>query len=254
MSDSHAKENRAPASAGVTAGPSRGGRPRVMGAVAQRRFLDAVRRGERLDVAAKAGGFALSAFYWRRKRDPGFDSDWDDAVLDALADLRSSSTRQRSGQAPGVGKALRPGSGQAVRRPRFTAWRRAAYLDHLATCCDTTAAAAAAGVHRSAVYRRIARDPDFARDNEAALERGYERLEIEARREREEAAARAARWREIEPTGRPTLDYDEQMRLLARYSRPARPPGARPRRTAPSFDESLAALEVKLSRMDIPPL
>ena len=202
-----------------------------MGADAQRRFLAAVRRGERLAAAAKASGFALSAFYHRRRRDAEFDSAWDEAVADAAA--------------AGVGKARR--------RPRFTARRRAAYLDHLATCCDTTASAAAAGVHKSAVYRRIGRDPDFERGHEAALKRGYERLEAEARRAREAAAAR---WRgyAFEPIGRPTRDFDRQMRLLTRYCRPGRRRGERRPRRALSFDESLAALEVKLSRLDIPPL
>jgi hypothetical protein len=202
----------------------RGGRPRLIGAAATAAFLDGVRRGAALKAAAKAAGFSLSAFYHRRGRDPGFAADWDEAARAAAARF-----------------------GKARRRPRFSARGRAAFLGRLAPCCDTTAAAAAAGVHKSAVYRRIARDPGFARANEAALHRGYERLEAEVRAERERSAAR---WRGhvVVPAGRPTQDFDEQIRLLDRYRRPPPPRRGRWLRPARSFEELVRELEVKLER------
>jgi hypothetical protein len=51
------------------------------------------------------------------------------------------------------------------------------FLDHLAACCNVTAAAAAAGVAVSTVYDARRRDPVFAQQWEEALETGYATLE-----------------------------------------------------------------------------
>ncbi len=128
------------------------------------------------------------------------------------------------------------------RRLRFGALRRAAFLAWLKRDCNSTASARATGFHPSTVVQALRRDPKFARDNEAALERGYARL---AR-----PAARMKRFldRGFAPTGAPARDFEAQLRLLARYRRPERAPGSR---RALSFEESLAALKRQLRHLDV---
>lgn len=65
----------------------------------------------------------------------------------------------------------------ADRRVKLTGSRRKLFLDHLAATCNVTAAAAAAGVSFSAVYRCRARDPEFRRQWADALDQGYAVLE-----------------------------------------------------------------------------
>lgn len=223
---------------------NKGGRPRLLDAAAQGRFLDSVRRGERLEEAAAASGFALSSFYHRRRRDAEFDSDWQGAMEEAAGPVFVPARR------PG-GK---PRLGRRRRRPRFSAGRRARYLAALGETCNTSESAESADVHRSAVYRCIARDAGFARDNEAALAAGYARLDRRLVEEREARAARALEPpRGIVAIGEPTGDFELAMKLMARWERPAPRRRDRWRRRPMSLDEMVDSLEVKLSRMDIPP-
>lgn len=194
-----------------------------IGAAAKAAFVSALADGLRLGAAAEAAGHALASFYLHRARDPGFAEAWEEAA--------ASSAKW------------------ANRRLRLTPERASAYLESFARECNTTAAAAAAGVHRATVYRRIAGDPAFARAHSAALEQGYASLEIEAALERE---AQAEEWRRREPAdvgARPTQDFDEQMKLLARYTRRAPRRDSRPRRRALSREEAIEDLMVKLDRM-----
>jgi hypothetical protein len=55
--------------------------------------------------------------------------------------------------------------------------KRRIFLDHLAACCNVTAAAGAAGVGVSTVYDARRRDPEFARQWDEAIEAGYATLE-----------------------------------------------------------------------------
>ncbi len=201
-------------------------------------FVAALEGGALVEAAAAEAGVALSTLYWRRGRDARLAAAWGEAVAKSRYWLRAA-----PGQAARLAKR---------RRIPFDARRRAIFLEWLERTCHTTEAAEAAGVHRSAVYRRIARDPDFARGCRAALQRGYARLGRLLAQEREEARARPPR--PIVATGTPTEDFDEAIRLMARWERPKRRPGRdgiewRPR---PSFDEGLAALERKLRFMDMP--
>ena len=65
------------------------------------------------------------------------------------------------------------------RAPRggFYGAARQAFLDHLAACCNVTAAAAAAGVGVSTVYDARRREPAFAQAWDEAIEAGYATLE-----------------------------------------------------------------------------
>lgn len=68
---------------------------------------------------------------------------------------------------------------QVRKAPRgsFGAAARQVFLDHLASCCNVTASAAAAGVGVSTVYDARRREPDFAEQWADAMEAGYATLE-----------------------------------------------------------------------------
>ena len=190
-------------------------------------FVAAVRGGALVEAAARAAGVAISTLYWRRKRDPLFASAWDLAV--AL-----------SAGAPG-------------RRLRFGAGRRRRFLASFERSCNLLWACAETKVAPATVYRQIERDPGFERGCRAALARGVARLERELAAER---AARARRWAsyEIEPAGEMTKDFDEAMKLLARWDRPDGTIGPRRvrhgRQKRWSFDEAIALLAKRLRAME----
>jgi len=195
---------------------------------AEAAFTAALGRGALVTAAAAEAGVALSSLYCRRRRDAEFAAAWAAAV--------AASDRRR--YVPGQGD--RPSRLGKTRRTRLSQQRREAFLAELATSCHTGDAAEAAGVHRSTVYRRIARDPAFAAACADALQRGYVRL---AALDKEERAAAAARLREpIVATGKPTQDFELAMRLLARWERPARPRRADRGRKRLSHWEAVAEL------------
>ena len=66
------------------------------------------------------------------------------------------------------------------RKPKSNGWtkaRRAAFLTELAHSCNVSRAHKVAGMSERGAYALRLRDPDFARQWQAALELGYERLE-----------------------------------------------------------------------------
>jgi hypothetical protein len=208
---------------------------------AQAAFVADLAGGGLVEAAAGRVGVAISTLYWRRRRDPGFAAAWEAAV--------AASTRPVL-LPPRRGRFLRFGK---TRRTRFCARRRALFLGHLEKSCNTTDAAEAAGVHVTTVHRRIARDPDFAAASAAALARGYAFLDGELVRQRAAATARPHR---LEPTGRPTADFDEAMKLLARWTRPDGSIGRRfvrhGRRKRWTFEEAIMALDRQLRWLGIP--
>jgi len=62
-------------------------------------------------------------------------------------------------------------------RGNFGAETRQVFLDHLASCCNVTRAAGAAGVGVTTVYDARRADPVFAEQWEQAIEAGYATLE-----------------------------------------------------------------------------
>jgi hypothetical protein len=133
---------------------------------------------------------------------------------------------------------------------------KAEFLGLLEKSCNTRASAREAAVHRSTVYRHLKRDPEFASANAAALKRGYAALERESAEAWAAMQARIASGAlkyEIVPRGRITSDFDEQMRLLARYERTDGTIG--PRRVrhghmrSMSFENAIVLLDRKLRWM-----
>jgi hypothetical protein len=208
------------------------GPPTRCDAAAKLAFLAGLAEGLTLNEAAARAGCALSTFYWNRCRDPLFLAAWNNAAEAAVAG--------------------RPAGARKPRRLRFDAARRARFLAALGEDCCTSGAARRVPIDASAVYRRLQRDPDFARANGATLQAGYARLERLAEAELEAAAARLAasadtrHEREVPPPG----DFDTIMRLLARYDRPLPKPrrdGSRPR-PAMSHFELIEALGRRLEK------
>lgn len=193
----------------------------------QAAFVAALRGGALVEAAARDAGVAISSLYWRRHRDPVFAAAWNAAVALSAA-------------APG-------------RRLRFAGARRARFLARFAASCNILMACAETGIHPATVYRQIGGDRRFERGCRAALARGTARLERKLAAEREAARRRWAR-HEIVPTGVMTQDFDEQMKLLARWERPDGSLGRRFVRRgwlkSGSFDEAIAALDRRLRAME----
>lgn len=77
--------------------------------------------------------------------------------------------------------AAAPGRPLQRREPRADGWtmaRRRMFLEELAASCNVSRALAAAGMKVGSVYRLRQRDAQFAEQWRAALELGYERLEM----------------------------------------------------------------------------
>lgn len=107
-----------------------------------------------------------------------------------------------------------------VREGGFTEEKRQIVLDHLASCCNMTRAAAAAGVSVVTVNYHRRRDPVFAAQCEEALAVGYANLEAAM-------VERAARGGRYEPgpdaegaPGPETLDTMLALHLLQLRHRP----------------------------------
>jgi hypothetical protein len=125
--------------------------------------------------------------------------------------------------------------------------KRRIFLDHLAACCNVTAAAAAAGVGVSTVYDARRRDPEFARQWGEAIEAGYATLEALLI----ERAAKGGGYvpGETKVPGPETIDTWLALDLLRLGRTPARSrdPGGAPPRRAP--EKALA--EAILAKLDV---
>ena len=205
---------------------------RAMGA-----FLQALRRGSVLEDAARAGGFAVSTFLRKRKRDPAFGEAWDEAIE------ISSAPRWI---APGNGRRWQL---KKTRLLRFEGWRKEVFLAHFAGTCDLRASAEAAGVHETTVNRHRAKDEAFDAACERALQIGYARLEAEALRQRLAAMQRLEG--EIVPAGETAQEFERVMKLLDRWDR-RRGKAARSGRTREwSFEEAIAEIDRSLRALGL---
>jgi hypothetical protein len=220
----------------------RGGPRRRIDALAMGRFIQALRRGEGVEAAAGAAGFALTNFYRRRRKDAEFAAVWTEAM-----------------EASDAPRLIRPGNGRRLqlrktRQLRFTAKRKDVFLAHFAGTCDLADAAEAAGVSVATVRNHRLKDPEFDAGCEAALEQGYKHLEEEAVSER--LAARERLKAGIVPAGEAAAEFDRQMRLLSQWRRRdgRLGPMARSREALKrwSFDEAMALLEKRLKALKIP--
>jgi hypothetical protein len=205
-------------------------------------FIQALRRGESVENAARAAAFGVSSFYRKRRADPEFAVAWVEAM-----------------EASDAPRLIRPGNGRRLqlrktRKLRFTAKKKDIFLAHFAGTCDLAAAAEAAGVCVDTVRNHRRKDPEFNADCDAALEQGYKHLEEEAVRERLAAQERLKAG--IVPAGEAAAEFDRQMKLLSQWRRRdgRLGPMARSRQVLKiwSFDDAMALLEKRLKALKIP--
>lgn len=180
----------------------------MIGARAKEAFLARVEDGARLEEAAAGAGFTIHGFYGVRRRDAEFRAAWERALavsaaaervvqtcfcavprpstsLGANEECMHSRSEQRRVASRTGGHCVASNNGRRLqvrkmRHVRFTEERQAVFLGHFAGTCDTTAAAEAAGVDESTVYKHRLRNPDFAEAWQQALDQRYARLEAEA--------------------------------------------------------------------------
>ncbi|HEY0150179.1 MAG TPA: hypothetical protein VGB70_14405 [Allosphingosinicella sp.] len=137
------------------------------------RFLRALAQTGNARLAARSLGVNRSTYLKRRARHPAFAAAWGGALAAAQAALAAAApgepapTRTRSGRLQ-----LRAAAARAITRTA-----EHAFFIALATGHSVRAAARQAGFAHSSFHRRAARDPAFAREMEAALEQGADRLE-----------------------------------------------------------------------------
>jgi len=184
-------------------------------------FLEAMRAGAATKEAAAKAGFSAEAFYCARKRDPILRLAWTALVELATAEERD---RRRSSSLVALvdGVEIVPNNRRGlqtrrVRATRFTPERQQAFLDVFAATADFKAAAEAAGVCESTVYKKISRDPDFARRRDEARALAVTRLEDEAVRRR--LAAQDRLRDPAVPASEVAADDRELMALLAHHQR-----------------------------------
>lgn len=231
---------------------------RLIDVEAKMAFVRGLKAGLALEAAAAGAGFSLFGFYGARRRDAAFRGDWEDALELSAYRERLREPRARSGRPSSL---LRPGDGAEIacnnrrllqrrrmRNLRFGAARQRVFLSHFMGTCDAFAAAEAAGVDISTVYKHRRRDERFAGEFGAALAEGYRALETELLRQRlaEQSAARE----KLLPGGEMARDFGRAMTLLARYDRKSGTPALRQvshgRQACWSFEESMALLDKKL--------
>ena len=241
---------------------SRPGQRRI-DAAAKATFLAGLRRGESREDAAFAAGFSLMGFYGARNRDPAFKADWTDALATSAAAERRVRAYAGRGELRIASANRRIYQRRWHRTVRFDAERQAVFLAHFAMTCDTTAAAAAAGVSESTVTYHCRNDPAFAEAYRQALPQGYAFLEAEIVRQR--LAAQKKLRAAIEAAGdtvpprlarETAAEFDRIMKLLARWDRQPRRVDSRfkegGRRQRWTFDQAIALLDRKLRALGVP--
>ena len=194
---------------------------RLIDGAAKLRFLEALRAGAPVKAAALQAGFSAEAFYCVRKRDPLLKLAWT-----AVVELSAAEARQRARTSSLValtdGIEIVPNNRRVlqkrrVRATRFTPARQQVFLDVFAATADFRAAAGAAGVCESTVYKALARDPDLGRRRDEARTLAVSRLEDEAVRRR--LAAQESLRDAAAPESEVAADNRDLMALLAHHQR-----------------------------------
>jgi hypothetical protein len=201
----------------------------------------------RLQEAARAAGCSLPGFYGYRARHPEFAAQWREAMEQSAAAYRILPNNRRRLQL------------RKMRTVRFTEERRQIFLDHLAGTCDLVAAAGAACVDRTTVYKHLRRDAAFKAEFQAVLEQGYAFLEAAALRQRlaaEEALRNGTAGGETVPAGEAAAEFERILKLLTRWDRRGGRVGLRSiapeRQASVPFDTAVDALARRLKALDIP--
>lgn len=222
--------------------PPLAGRARKFGGQETAAFIAALEAGATVAVAAKTAGCSVGTAYNRRRAEAAFRASWEAAV-------------EKSNRpwliAPKNGRRLQKWKPRPI---KFTAERKAIYLEHFAATCDADEAARLAGVGDSTVYTHRKQDPEFAAGWAEALDAGYRNLEAELARQR---LAAAKRMKAAVAAGAAAPDHAQEfergLALLKHYANRRGRPEPRTRLARGdqkwSFGEAVAALEKKLKTL-----
>ena len=159
------------------------------------RFLAALRQGGNQTIAAERAKVSRSWVQLHRSADPAFRQAVDEAVAEAKAALQQAQDERGDGLKPPTGWGFLDGAELVVRgtggdgggkrvqiaRARMRGWSprvEERFLAALGATCNVKAACAAVGLTAASAYRHRARWPAFARRWRAAVEEGYDRLEM----------------------------------------------------------------------------
>lgn len=142
----------------------------------------------------------------------------------------------------------------AERKPRPDAWTKAArstFLLHLAATCNVIASCRTVGKSPAGLYKLRARDGEFAREWDLALEQGYQRLEAELLRRAMGGAADGRSVSATDTVPEAPLDVELAMKLLALRRSTDRQGRRKPvHLKQPSATDVLTALDRKLTAME----
>jgi len=157
-------------------------------------------------------------------------------------------------QVRGDDSEIRGADGRRVQRRKaargfFTEAKKQVFYDHLATCCNVTRSAAAAGVCTSTIDNHRRRDPAFAAAMAEAMEAGYDLLETLLM----ERAANLAGYRrddEAAAVAPESIDTELAIRLLQLRGRRGARSGAEAARGLRRASEA-ALNEALIAKMDV---
>ena len=193
-------------------------------------FLRHLARTGNARQAAIAIGVRDSTLVNRRKRHPAFAAQWDATLAAADARLhdaggarpargKDSAPRVQAGET--IVSVLKSGRLQ-LRRARADAVTRAAeqrFLLALAATANVSLSAAAAGASVAAFNKRRRANPAFAREMQAALAEGYERLELALLESWSPASGDDAEWRDNTPPALPPMTPAQALQLMHLHHR-----------------------------------
>ncbi|HZF42421.1 MAG TPA: hypothetical protein VEZ48_03335 [Sphingomonadaceae bacterium] len=216
-------------------------------------FLRHLRRTGNAHEAARALAASRSRFTRRRAKDPAFAARWDAALVVAQASLSSLSSargggpppkavvegplRSNASSTPEPHLLLRRDGTVQLRRRLPTAISPAAeqrFLTALAACANVRLAARAAGFSHASFYARKRRHPGFARQWQAALAQGYERLQLALLESWSADSHDQDAWAHNAPPPMPPMSANQALQLMYLHQKEARamqePPVLRRRR------------------------
>lgn len=211
-----------------------------------RRFLIELAKGGNVRLAARAAGMAYSTMQDRRRKHAVFATRWDAALVAAQAQLHRQGphrpeAKPPSGRAARAAREHRTQGGEPVIVPlnngrlqlraaqpgKLTRAAEQAFLLALAATCNVRLSAAAAGAAEKAFYGRRRRDPGFAREWDAALKEGYERLEMALIEGFQPWDHEHAEWSHNERPAMPEMTTYQAMALLYLHDKRIRDPDPR---------------------------
>ncbi|MDB5681764.1 MAG: hypothetical protein JWO16_1569 [Sphingomonas bacterium] len=213
-------------------------------------------------IAAERARVSQSWVTLHRATDPDFAA----RMVAALAEAKASFDKLRTN-----GGSLKPAAGWGsidgeelvvrgtrgrrtqIARARLKQWTprtEARFLAALAACCNVKAACRAVGMSQAAAYNHYARWPDFEKRWEAALEEGFERLELALF----DHAGRAFAAVDYPPDmAMPPVTFDQAIQLLGLHQSRVHKIGKRPgrkRHYARTSEEVFESLAHKLDRVE----